>query len=460
MLTAVLTDRRGFLRWTAGGAALLLSQPARGAQPAGALAIHRATRNTRLGAIGSAVRSGLQADLPPFKAYADLPRESLEMPTWKAGRGLFGLAPDLRPARAFEPVPCSRDQLARLLFLANGITDRSGSRPLRAAPSAGALYAGELYLVVERVTGADPGVYYYDVSAHALVRLRAGSLLGEVARAIESGPGAPRAAAAVLVTNVFARYRTRYANRGDRYALIDTGHIGENLRLAAGELGLGEASPARFAGKPLAALLGVDGRDEAVCAVHWIGKPAGPAQRSEVTAPGMHVHDAIRTRRSTRRFEPREFARADLLAILALARGHAALHRSAKLDLYVVAHRVADTAAGVHRYEPEARRLTLVRRGQLEGALVRACLGQKQTGAAAAALVGVARLSERDDAHDYRDVLLDAGATAQRIYLGAEALGLTARNLAAYYDDELDALLGLDGKRQVAVHLTAVGAGD
>ena len=57
-------------------------------------------------------------------------------------------------------------------------------------------------------------------------------------------------------------------------------------------------------------------------------------------------------------------------------------------------------------------------------------------------------------------MLLDAGATAQRIYLGAEALGLAARNLAAYYDDELDALLGLDGEREVAVHLTAVGAGD
>lgn len=426
----------------------------------GALAVHRATRNTRLGAIGSAVRSGLRADRPPFKAYADLPRDALAIPPWNEGRALFDLAQDIRPARAFAPAPCSRNHLARLLFLANGITDRSGGRPLRAAPSAGALYAGELYAVVERVTGVDPGLYYYDVNRHALVRLRSGSLLGEVARAIQSGPDAQRAAAVVLITNVFARYRARYANRGDRYALIDTGHIGENLRLAAGELGIAEASPPRFAEQALAALLEVDGRDEAVCAVHWIGTSADPAQRPKASAAGTAVHHAIRTRRSTRRFEPSALARGDLLAILALARGHAALHRSAKLDLYVVAHRVADTPAGVYRFESEPRRLARLRRGELEGALVRACLGQTQTGEAAAALVGVARLSERDDAHDYRDVLIDAGATAQRVYLGAEALGLTARNLAAYYDDELDALLGLDGKRQVAVHLTAVGAGD
>ena len=125
----------------------------------------------------------------------------------------------------------------------------------------------------------------------------------------------------------------------------------------------------------------------------------------------------------------------------------------------MVAHRVADTPAGVYRYEPATGRLAQIRRGELTGALVRACLGQKKTGEAAAAIVGVARLSEGDGARSYRDVLLDAGATAQRIYLGAEALGLTARNLAAFYDDELDALLGLDGEREVAVHLTAVGRG-
>ncbi len=517
------TDRRGFLRLTAGATALLLPLQARGAGGAGAqtaLGIHRATRNTRTGAIGMVLRAGLRGTLPPFKAYAGLPRDALAMPSWETGRALFSVVTGYRPARAIAPDACSREQLARILFLANGVTRRGGSTPLRAAPSAGALYAGELYAVVERISGLAPGVHYYDVDAHALVLVRGGSFLAEVALAIGAAPEASRAAAAVLITNVFARYDARYANRGYRYALIDAGHIGENLRLAAGELGLGEAAPARFEDDRLNTLLGVDGRKEAVCAVHWVGRAAeprsdamhasglverqvaepaqqerwsgrsdperyheatklvravgagaAPAETSpetgppagESAAPRMPVHAAIRTRRSTRRFESRVLPRADLLAILALARHNPSLYRSTGLDLYAVVHRVADTPAGLYRYEPAAGRLAPLRRGELAGALVRACLGQEKTGQAAAAIVGVARVAEasaRGGARSYRDLLLDAGATAQRIYLGAEALGLTARNLAAYYDDELDALLGLAADREVAVHLTAVGAGD
>ena len=48
---------------------------------------------------------------------------------------------------------------------------------------------------------------------------------------------------------------------------------------------------------------------------------------------------------------------------------------------------------------------------------------------------------------------------AQRVYLGAEALGLAARNLAAFVDDELNALLGLDGAEAAVIHLTMLGRG-
>ena len=93
-----------------------------------ALGVHRATRNTRAGAIGTAVRTGLQAELPPFKEYAGLPRDALAMPSWETGRALFAVAQGYRPARAFVPEPCSREQLARILFLANGVTQRGAGR--------------------------------------------------------------------------------------------------------------------------------------------------------------------------------------------------------------------------------------------------------------------------------------------------------------------------------------------
>ena len=262
------------------------------------------------------------------------------------------------------------------------------------------------------------------------------------------------------MTNVFARYRARYANRGDRYALIDSGHIGENLRLAAGELGLGEAAPARFEDDRLDALLGVDGREEAVCAVHLRRARAPSAASSDAALPGCPC--TPRSARGARRAGSRAAScRARICSRSSRSRGATPRCTAARASIctsWCTASPTRPPACTATSPRPAGSRRSA--RGELAGALVRACLGQEKTGEAAAAIVGVARLAEGDGARSYRDLLLDAGATAQRIYLGAEALGLTARNLAAFYDDELDALLGLDGEREVAVHLTAVGAGD
>jgi SagB-type dehydrogenase family enzyme len=162
--------------------------------------------------------------------------------------------------------------LSRLLHLANGVT-APGRHPLRAAPSAGALYAGELYVLAYRVESVEPGVYSYHVPTHRLVALAPEPRIDVVARSVELPAALTKAPVLFLLTNVFYRYTHRYANRGYRYALIDSGHIGENLRLAAAAEGLGSVSPLRFRDDSLNALLQIDGRDEAVCALHAIGAP-------------------------------------------------------------------------------------------------------------------------------------------------------------------------------------------
>ncbi len=92
--------------------------------------------------------------------------------------------------------------------------------------------------------------------------------------------------------------------------------------------------------------------------------------------------------------------------------------------------------------------------------MTRACLGQEKAGAADVGFVMVARIAEsasRSGDRSYRDLLLESGGIGQRVYLAAEASGLVARNLAAYLDAEFNALLGVDGRREAAVHLTLVG---
>jgi SagB-type dehydrogenase family enzyme len=517
-------DRRAFFRIVGGAAALLVGGPGPASGQRRALKVHHATRNTLLGALGARLPR-LRGPLDPFKTYPGAERVRLPPPRAEAGLTLAKAVRGWMPGRGFRAAPLSLAELSRLLYLTNGVTGKKRSIPkalhLRAAPSAGALYAGEVYVVAERVRGLAPGVYYYDVIAHELARIRSGSFLGEVARALERPGEIANAAAVVLLTNVFARYTWSYANRGYRFALVDTGHIGENLRLAAFAAGFRETGPLRFEDDRLHALLELEGREEAVCALHAVGRAAEPAQpavapvrrlvekhdtaaperkegsaidryheatklvpgapaegppppRAEVgarpeaavplpkpgQAPAMSVERAVRWRRSAMGFGPGPVALADLGFVVEMARGHAALERAPGVDLYVAAHRVRDLAPGLYRYEPRAHALEAVRRGNLSGALRKACLGQQKASSAAVGFVMVAqieRATARAGDRSYRDLLIESGAVGQRIYLAAEAAGLAARNLSAFLDDDLNRLMSLDGRREAAIHVTMLG---
>jgi SagB-type dehydrogenase family enzyme len=518
------TNRRGFFRIVVGAVASVSGAVSAARAGRGSVEIHRETRNTRFGALGPR-RPKLRSAPLPFKPYPEVDRVELPPPVFQPKLPLAEAVSHYVADTPFAARSLSLEELGRLLHLTNGVTGRlqAGSQTilLRSAPSAGALYAGEVYVVAERVQGLAKGVYYYDVAKHALAGIRPGSLLGEVARALERPEGIENAAAAILLTNVFGRYTWRYANRGYRYALIDTGHIGENLRLAAVSAGLAEGAWLRFHDDLLNSLLRVDGRAEAVCAVHAVGRrarrgaePGGagrrlvakqrvPEELARASAPERY-HEAtklvpaegaarplpslpeaiaasgpavdlksgsapraalartIRERRSALAFR-REPASLDALAFaLKTARGHAALERAPGVYLQLAVHRVAALASGVYRYEPAAHRLVLLRRGDLSEAMIRASIHQKMAGEAAVGFLMVGRIAaavaQREE-RSYRDLLVEAGAIGQRVYLAAEAAGLAARNLAAFRDDELNDLLGLDGQREAVIHLTMFGPG-
>ena len=479
--------------------------------------VHRDTRNTLAGTIGRTLRP-VAAPPSRAKSYPGLPRIQLPAPGGRGGAPLHEVVRRFAPAQAFAQAPLSRPELARLVHLANGIT-RPGRRPLRAAPSAGALYAGELYVVATRVEGLAPGVYSYHVPTHDFVRLSSGAGVEELAAAVEQPEAVETAAACVLLTNVFHRYGHRYANRGYRYALIDSGHIGENLRLATAAEGLGVFTALRFRDDALNALLGIDGREEAVCALHCLGRPGQggvglpvrafeEAQRSVDFQPGpawstpeifhaatslvpgegapppaatakraalpdaaalplreppeRSVAWAIRERRSTRRFSDAAVSLADLAYLLSLAQGNPAARLAPGVELRIVAHRIRGLEPGIYRYRADVHQLVAFRKGDLRGPLRRVCLGQDKAERAAAGVAMVADIGAASAAGDrlYRDQLLESGAIGQRLYLGAEAIGLSARNLAAFFDDSLNGLLGVDGRREAVIHLTMLGAGD
>jgi SagB-type dehydrogenase family enzyme len=513
-------DRREFLRIAIGAYAALLGRHRSAAAADSPIPeIHAATVNHRFGPAGE---RRPKEPLATFKPYPGLPR--VKLPPVETGPVLSLSTAVERYATApgFRPVPLALAELARLLQLSNGVTGsaRLGAHEvqLRAAPSAGALYAGEMYVVAERIEGLEPGVYSFAVEERALVRLRSGSHATTVLDAVERPGLLENASAFVVLTNVFGRYTRRYANRGYRYALIDSGHIGENLRLAAIATGLAEVTEFRFHDQALNALLEVELPHEATCALHAVGLPASAesphpdeprslvelqhvpsaaiTQREAVTdryheatqlitaaigsaspaastrlqwgtlrenpsGTGASVRAVIEQRRSPLRFRKTPISVPQLRFVAALARGTPELQHGPDIDLYVIAHRVRALEPGLYRFDAGLAEFALLHRGDLTRSLVRACGDQQNAGRAAAAFFMVAGFSDasvsRLGDRSYRDALMEAGAIAERIYLAAEAAGMAARNLAAFRDANLNDLLGLDPDRKAVLHLTVLG---
>ena len=125
----------------------------------------------------------------------------------------------------------------------------------------GALYPLELYVACTRVDETEQALYHYDPLRHGLERLRDTSPAA-LAELSPYGDLLVTSAAVVLVTGVFWRSRFKYGDRAYRFTLLEAGHVGQNLVLAATTLGLG-AVPIGGLRPARDAFLGIDGLHEA-----------------------------------------------------------------------------------------------------------------------------------------------------------------------------------------------------
>jgi SagB-type dehydrogenase family enzyme len=192
-------------------------------------------------------------------------RPFLPLPAARLGPATLAAAiASRRSRRSFGPRPLELGRLATLLQVAYGVTAAidGTSQELRAVPSGGALYPLELYVVSHRVEGLDSALYHYDPLRHGLEHLRS---LESPAGSELSPYGEPLAesAAVVATTAMFWRSRFKYGARAYRFALMEAGHVGQNLLLAAAALGLGAVPLGGFFDREVDAFLGVDGIHEA-----------------------------------------------------------------------------------------------------------------------------------------------------------------------------------------------------
>ncbi len=144
-----------------------------------------------------------------------------------------------RSVREYLDSPLKIEEISQLLWSAQGITDVR--RGFRVAPSAGATYPLEVYLVVREggVEGLEPGIYKYDSHRHSLMLLKLGDFSKELYSAALNQEWVLEAPINLVVTAVYERTTSRYGERGIRYVHMEVGHVGQNVYLQATALNLG-----------------------------------------------------------------------------------------------------------------------------------------------------------------------------------------------------------------------------
>ncbi|MFJ1730841.1 SagB family peptide dehydrogenase [Streptomyces sp. NPDC088254] len=144
-----------------------------------------------------------------------------------------------RSRRRFGPAPLAADELSALLHYSSGVTGwgattDGGRVPLRATPSGGALYPIDAYAYVRRVERVPRGLYRYDPLTHGLVATGRPADAGEQLSAHSAHRHVlDDAAVVVVLAGAFGRTQAKYLERGYRIALMEAGHIAQNLQLVA-----------------------------------------------------------------------------------------------------------------------------------------------------------------------------------------------------------------------------------
>jgi SagB-type dehydrogenase family enzyme len=181
---------------------------------------------------------------------------TLPQPAYEGDFSVERAIKERRTVRAFGADSLSIAQLSQLLWAAQGITDTR--RGLRAAPSAGAVYPLDVFVVVGKggVEAMAAGVYRYRPSNHSLEVVITGDHRKDVAHAALTQMWIATAPVVFVITAQYERITSKYGERGVRYAQIEVGHVGENIFLQAEALRLVAGIVGAFRDAPLAAAIG------------------------------------------------------------------------------------------------------------------------------------------------------------------------------------------------------------
>ena len=187
---------------------------------------------------------------------------------------------------------------------------------------------------------------------------------------------------------------------------------------------------------------------------------------------GKPIWEAIAERRSQREFSPHSITFPELSQLLWASQGitvrawgydFRAVPSAGALypiETYVVVNRVNELNPGLYHFDIKENQLILLKEGNLGGNLCSAGLGQEMLEEASCIFVWTAiveRSKWKYRQRAYRYIYVDAGHIGQNLYLAATAMNLGCCTVGAFYDEEVDRLIGIEGREEISIYLGAVG---
>jgi SagB-type dehydrogenase family enzyme len=457
------------------------------------------------------------ANMPdPFRHYAGVPVVDLpadppapEMPAIDVLQGTVGSMP-VSDGPAF---------LSQLLFYSAAISaskrvpSTEYTYALRVNPSSGNLHPTEFHFLTRGLKGWPDGLYHYDPSRHMAEQRGRGNF--------EIKPASGSAPIMFVLTSIVWREAWKYGERAYRYCLHDIGHAWQALALSARAIGCDSFAVGHFPDDEVAQLfhLNSDEWPMLMVSVHgesipvreadtgktvWFGGQANQISKETIAHPlidGIHfatkrsssgssgvstspsaptgsseikLHspaastrgfgEVVRMRRSALDFlgGKQSMSLAELSAILAVTVQPllADFVGTRFIRLYLYAHRVDGLQPGVYKFWPGRAELEQTKSGDQRVAAAGLSLGQNIAGNACVTLSMIGDLDRATRTYGdrgYRYVHFEAGAIGHRLYLAAEALGLGATGIGAFYDDEVHRHLNLVPNQGQVVYHFAIG---
>jgi SagB-type dehydrogenase family enzyme len=457
------------------------------------------------------------ANMPdPFRHYEGVPL--LDLPADPPAPEIPAIDV-LHGSSGTTPVRDGPDFLSQLLFYSAAISaakrvpSTGDAYALRVNPSSGNLHPTEFHFVARGLKEWPDGLYHYDPSRHMAEQRGRGTF--------ETAMAACPASIVFILTSIAWREAWKYGERAYRYCLLDMGHAWQALALSARAIGCDTFAAGSFVDDEVTRLCrpNQDEWPMLMISLHgesipvrqadagrtvWFGGVANLLSKETIAQPmieGIHFAsqqsssenggsssavpaptgsgvialppaassarsfgEVARMRRSALDFlgGTQSISLALLSAILRSgAERLSADFASARfIQLYLYAHRVDGLQPGVYRVWPECAELEQVKSGDQRLAAAGLSLGQNLAGNACVAfsMIGdLDRAAGKYGDRGYRYVHFEAGAIGQSLYLAAEALGLGATGIGAFYDDEVHRHLSLTSKERQVVYHFAIG---